>query len=469
MAAEIKFGTDGWRGVIAWDFTYENVRRLAQALADYINENAPSEDEGKSAKVFVGYDHRFMSDLFAADIASILRSNKIDVILSQCPVTTPMVSMLTIKKFWLGIMVTASHNPAQYNGVKVKLGGCSAPVRETKEIEQGIDENPVLFLYGQKAEQKNLTDLYQKYLSSVGNVKKIAALKGNIAVDYMYGTTSGWLEKLLPSNKIVALHDKHDPTFNGLQPDPSLKNMAELKKVLLAKKAIAGFAFDGDGDRFGLLDEKGNYITPSMVAGVLLHHLSKDKKFKGKVVQTVSMGYLPKRVARAKGLGFEEVPVGFKHVAEVMNLEDVAFGAEEAGGYAWKGGASDRDGLAVALAWLDILATTKKKVSELCDEVSKEYGASVYLRRDLAAAKPIDKAAFEEKLRKKLPKKIANFKVAEVSTLDGVKIYFENDEWLLVRPSGTEPLVRVYAEAATKKDTQALLDFGEKLVAQYIK
>lgn len=469
MAAEIKFGTDGWRGVIAWDFTYENVRRLAQALADYINENAPSEDEGKSAKVFVGYDRRFMSDIFAADIASILRSNKIDVVLSDCAVTTPMVSALTLKKFWLGIMVTASHNPAQYNGVKVKLGGCSAPSRETKEIEQAVDENPVLFLYGQKAEQKDLTDLYKKYLSSVANVKKIAALKGNIVADYMYGTTAGWLEKMLPSNKIIALHAEHDPTFRGLQPDPALKNLTELKKTVLDKKAIAGFAFDGDGDRFGLIDEKGNYVTPCLVAGILLHHLAKDKKFKGKVVQTVSMGYLPKRIARAKGLGFEEVPVGFKNVAELMNLEDVAFGVEEAGGYAWKGGTSDRDGLAVALALLEILATSKKKVSELCDEVAKEYGASVYIRRDLPIAKPVDKAAFEEKLRKKLPKKVGTFKVAEVSALDGVKIYFENDEWLLVRPSGTEPLVRVYAEAATKKDTQVLLDFGEKLVSPYTK
>ncbi len=469
MAADIQFGTDGWRGVIAWDFTYNNVRRIAQALADYINENAPSDEEGKMAKVFVGYDRRFMSDLFAADIASILRSNKIDVTLSDRPVPTPMVSALTLRKFWLGITVTASHNPAQYNGVKVKWAGCSAPSRETREIEQLIDANPVLFLYGQKAEQKNLTDLYQKYLMGTANLKKIAALKGTVAVDYMYGVTAGWLEKLLPSQKIIALHAEHDPTFRGLQPDPSLKNLAELKKTVLEKKAIAGFAFDGDGDRFGLIDEKGNYVTPCLLAGVLLNYLVKAKKLKGKVVQTLSMGYLPKRIAREHGLTYEEVPVGFKNVAERMALEEVAFGVEEAGGYAWKGGSSDRDGLAVALACLEIMACTKKKISELCDEVSKQYGASVYQRRDLPAAKPIEKGAFVEKLRKKLPKKIGNFKVAEVATTDGLKIYFEQDEWLLVRPSGTEPLVRVYAETATKKDTQLLLDFGEKLVAQYIK
>lgn len=469
MAADIKFGTDGWRGVIAWDFTYENVRRTAQALADYINENAPSDENGKMAKVFVGYDRRFMSDLFAADIASILRSNKIDVTLSDRPVTTPMVSALTLRKFWLGITVTASHNPAQYNGIKVKRGGRSASSRETKEIEQLVDAKSVLFLYGQKAEQKNLTDLYQKYLATMANLKKIASLKGNIVADYMYGAAAGWLETMLPSNKIIALHEEHDPTFRGLQPDPAVKNLGELKKTVLAKKAVAGVAFDGDGDRFGLIDEKGNYVTPCFVAAVILDHLVKTKKLKGKVVQTVSMGYLPKRIARASGLGFEEVPVGFKNVAERMGLEEVAFGVEEAGGYAWKGGSSDRDGLAVALMWLEIMAVTKKKASQLCEEVARQYGSSVYQRRDLPAAKTVDKTSFVEKLRKKLPKKIGNFKVAEISTLDGLKIYFENDEWLLVRPSGTEPLVRVYAETETKKDTQALLDFGEKLVAQYIK
>ena len=165
----------------------------------------------------------------------------------------------------------------------------------------------------------------------------------------------------------------------------------------------------------------------------------------------------------------EEVPVGFKHVAEIMALEEVAFGVEEAGGYAWKGGSSDRDGLVVALTWLAMMADTKKKPSELCDQVAKQYGASVYQRRDLVLSKPIDKALFVEKIRKKLPKKIGTFKVAEVSDLDGFKIYFENDEWLLIRPSGTEPLLRIYAETATKKDTQLLLDFGEKLAASFLK
>ena len=173
MATEIKFGTDGWRGIIAWDFTFENVRRAAQALADYISENAPSDENGKLPKVFVGYDCRFMSDLFAADIASIVRSNKIDVTLSSCPVSSPLASCLSISKFWMSVMVTASHSPAQYNGLKIKIAGGSASSRLTKEVEEFADKNSVLSLYGQKAEQKDLTDVYFKYVSSHVNLKKL--------------------------------------------------------------------------------------------------------------------------------------------------------------------------------------------------------------------------------------------------------------------------------------------------------
>ena len=285
----------------------------------------------------------------------------------------------------------------------------------------------------------------------------------------MHGAAAGWLEKVLPSAKITALHAQTDPTFNGVQPDPVMHNLTELKKTVIAKKAVAGFAFDGDGDRFTLLDEKGNYVTPCLVAAVLLNYLLKFKKVKGKVVQTVSMGYLPKRIARAHNMAYEEVPVGFKHVTDMLALEDIAFGAEEVGGFIWRGGVKDPDGVATALLWLEMLATTKKKSSELCEEVIKEYGSSYYQRVDLPIAKAVDLATFVDKARKKLPKKFGTAKVSNIATEDGLKVYFENDEWLLVRPSGTEPLVRVYAEAATKKATQELLQVGEKLAAGFVK
>ncbi len=469
MATDIKFGTDGWRGVIAWDFTFANVRRVAQALADYINENAPAEEDGKTSKIFVGYDRRFMSDMFAEVIASIFRSNKLDVILSDRPVSTPVASCLTLSKFWLAVLVTASHNPANYNGIKIKVAGGSAPVRVTKEVEQLLDQNSILSLYGQKAEKKNLTDVYLKYVASRVNMKKINAMKGKIVMDYMYGAASGYMEELLPGPRVIALRPEHDPTFRGIQPEPVEKNLADLKKEVVAKKAVLGVAFDGDGDRVALVDEKGNYLTPCLLAAVLLDYLIKNKRLKGKVVETFSMGYLLKRIARKYDMLFEEVGVGFKYVAERMSLDDVAFGVEESGGYAWKGSVPDRDGLLVALTFLEIMAVTGKKASQLCEDVTKEYGASVYLRKDFPISKPMDKASVVEKMRKKLPKKVNGRKIAELYTADGLKIILDNDEWVLIRPSGTEPLLRVYAEAALKKDTQALLDFGAKIVTPYLK
>lgn len=469
MATDIKFGTDGWRGIIAWDFTFANVRRMAQALADFINENAPAEEEGKTSKIFVGYDRRFMSDMFADTIASIFRSNKIDVILADRPVSTPVASCLTLSKFWLAVMVTASHNPANYNGIKIKLAGGSAPVRVTKEVEQLLDQNTILSLYGQKAERKDLTDVYLKYISSRVNMKKIKAMKGKIVMDYMYGAASGYMEQLLPQARVISMRARHDPTFNGIQPEPVEKNLADLKKEVVAKKAVLGVAFDGDGDRVALVDEKGTYLTPCVLAAVLLDYLIKNKKLKGKVVETFSMGYLLKRIARKYDMLFEEVGIGFKNVAERMFLDDVAFGVEESGGYAWKGSVPDRDGLLVALTFLEIMAVTGKKASQLCEEVAKEYGSSVYLRKDFPITKPMDKAAVVEKMRKKLPKKVNGHKIAELYTADGLKIILDNDEWVLIRPSGTEPLLRVYAEAAVKKDTQALLDFGAKIVGPYLK
>ncbi len=460
--AEIKFGTDGWRGIIAWDFTFENVHLLAQALAEYINTNAPVLENGKMPQIFVGYDCRFMSDKFAEDIASIFRSNKIDVVLSDRPISTPVASCLSQHKCWMAIVVTASHNPAHFNGIKIKFAGRSVPQRITKDIEALIGQNSVLKLYGKYAEKKDLTDVYFKYIASRVNTKKLSSFKGKVVVDYMHGSAAGYVEKFLPAKQVIALHSGRDPEFNNIQPEPVEKNLAELKKTVLEKKATLGIAFDGDGDRVALIDEKGTYLTPCMIAAILCDYFIKHKKLTGNIIQTVSMGYLLKRIARAHQMRFEEVSVGFKNVAERMNLEDVAFGVEEAGGFAWKGGVSDRDGLAVALAFLNVMVQTKQKASELCAAITHEYGPSVYIRQDYPLTKAVDKAAFTEKLRKKMPKKIGSHKAVELNTLDGLKIILDNDDWLLIRPSGTEALLRIYAESATKKETLALLEAGAK-------
>ncbi|ACC97680.1 Phosphomannomutase [Elusimicrobium minutum Pei191] len=466
--ADIKFTTDGWRGIIAWDFTFENVRRLAQALADFINENAPSSEPGKHT-VAVGYDRRFLSDRFAADIAAILRSNKIDVILLSEPVSSPVLSCLSMEQFWMGIIVTASHNKPHWNGVKIKIEGASASPRITKEIEGFIDESPVLYLHGQKAEQKDFKNVYLKYLNSHINTKKIQGIKSPIVFDYMYGSAAGIAEKVLPKNKIITLREEYDPSFKGIKPEPIAENLTELMTAVTKNKAALGIAFDGDGDRVTIIDEKGSCLTPEILSAILLNYLIKNKKLKGRVVQTLSMGYLLKRIARKQNMPFEEVNIGFKYVAEKMAVEDVAFGVEESGGYAWKGIVPDRDGMIVALTFLYIMASTGKKASELVANIEKEYGASVYLRNDHPLKKPLDKGFLTDKIKRKVPAKILGYKIAQTITQDGLKIIFEDDEWLLIRPSGTEPLLRVYAETSDKKKTQALLDFGYKLAVPFIK
>ena len=464
--ANIKFGTDGWRGIIAWDFTFDNVKRMGQALATFININMPSNLEDKTGGVVVGFDRRFMADKVAADVASILKLNKLDVTLLKHPVSTPMISCLSFTKFWFAIMITASHNEPQYLGIKIKMNGGSVPLRFTKEIEELIDQRPAVYIPGHNVEPKEgLEEIYFKYISSKANLKKALTLKGKVAVDYMYGSACGYLENLISPKRVIALHTKEDPTFGGTKPEPRESALGELKKAVVANKCLFGVAFDGDGDRSAIIDEKGKYVTPMQISAVLLHYLIKYKKLKGKVLQCLSMGYLTKRIARENGLEFEELPVGFKHIAERTYLEDILFGAEESGGYCWKGTMPERDGLLLAVFLMEIMAARKMKISELVKETETLYGKSCYERQDVEIKKIFDAATFADKLKRKFPKKILGKEVSEILDIDGVKLIFPDDSWLLARPSGTEPIIRLYAEAAEKKQTDALLDLAAKTVS----
>lgn len=461
--ADIKFGTDGWRGIIAWDFTFNNVRRMAQALAGFINLNMPSNLERKTNVAVVGYDRRFMSDKFAADIASILKLNKIDVTLLKGPVSTPMISCLSYTKFWFAIMVTASHNGPEYNGIKIKMNGGSVPLRFTKEIEQFIDQKPVLYIPGHNVEGKSgLEKIYFKYISSKVNMKKALSVKGKIAVDYMHGSSAGYVENLIPSNRIIALNANEDPTFGGIKPEPKESSLGELKKTVLANKCILGVSFDGDGDRSAFLDEKGHYLTPMMISAIVLHHLVKYKKMKGKVLQCISMGYLTKRISKQYNLDFEEVSVGFKNVAERTYVEDILFGAEESGGYCWKGTMPERDGLLLMMFLLEVMSVRKMKMSDLVNEIEKTYGTSFYLREDIPLGKLLEHGSFVEKLKRKFAKKILGHNVKDLITIDGLKIVLDDDSWLLIRPSGTEPIIRIYTETPSKKQTEQFLEIAKK-------
>ncbi len=468
----IKFGTDGWRGIMARDFTFENVRRVAQAIADYVkDELSKTKDRKKSAlagPIVIGFDRRFQSDAFAREIGKVLQGNKLEPILLAEALPTPAVSFLTRKHRGLGVMVTASHNPAAYNGVKIKCDGRAALENITQAVETWIDKSQPT--RDSEVKEKSFREPYLQYLRSKVDAGRIKSrLKRPVVIDYLYGAAAGLMQDLLPSKHLITIHEKRDPLFGGINPEPIEQNLKELIARVRQEKALIGIALDGDADRIGIVDDTGAYFSPCQVFPILIEYLVTHKKLKGKIVQSVSMGYLSGRIARAYGLPFEELPVGFKHVAEQLHTGAAVIGGEESGGYAWKGNLPERDGLLTALMFLEMCTSLNKTPSQLWKEVAAKHGGSSFKRIDYRVAKPVaDKAVWAAKLVKKLPKKILGSDIKELIQIDGLKIILAEDHWLLMRPSGTEPLMRVYAESDNAKRTGELLELAKKWVAPAI-
>ena len=456
---DIKFGTDGWRGVMARDFTFDNVRKVSQAIAEYIKNLPPK--QRNNGKVVIGYDRRFQSDAFAYEVARVLQGNKLSPILAAEVLPTPAISFLTHKEKALGVMVTASHNPPSYNGIKIKLEGRAATPDITQAVESFINTtHPVV---EGDIERKSYRKVYLDFLKSRISPGPLANPKKPIVVDYLYGAASGMLEDLLHSKKLITLHDRWDPTFGGLNPEPIEKNLQELIAKVKEEKALVGIALDGDADRIGLIDDLGRYLTPCQVFPMIMEYLIHSKGLKGKVVQSVSMGYMSARIAKENNLAFEELPVGFKHVAEQLARGQAVMGGEESGGYAWKGALPERDGLMTALLVLEMCHKLKKTPSQIWADIEKKHGKSVFQRVDFHLHKPVaDKHVFTEKLKKKLPKKILDMPVRQLLDIDGLKVILENDFWVLIRPSGTEPLIRTYAETDSPQKTKTLLELAKK-------
>ena len=464
---DIKFGTDGWRGVMARDFTFENVRRVAQAIADYVKDETEKNKRKPlfTGPVFVGYDRRFLSDVFAREIAQVLEGNQLNPVLLAETLPTPAISYLTRKLKGLGVMVTASHNPASYNGIKIKFDGRAVMPNVTTAVEAMIDKN--MPSRSNEYKSKSYRDVYIDYLKGKVDGKKISAkLKKPVIIDYLFGAASGLLEEVITSKQVQAIHAKHDPLFGGINPEPIEANLKELMATVKERKALIGIALDGDADRIGIVDDTGRYFTPCQVFPMIIDYLMTQKKVKGKIVQSVSMGYLSARIAKATGVDFEELPVGFKHVAEALNAGQAVIAGEESGGYAWKGGLPERDGLVTALLFLEMCTVLNKTPSQIWKNIEEKYGKSVFKRMDYKLHKPVaDKAIFAAKIVKKLPKKILGSEIKTLIQIDGLKIILAEDHWLLMRPSGTEPLMRVYAESDSEKRTDDLLQVATKWVS----
>jgi len=467
---KIKFGTDGWRGVIADDFTFDNVRIVGQAIADYLKAEATGD---KQQEVAVGYDNRFLAEKYASLIAEVLSGNGIKVILSDKSVPSPCVSFaIAERKCAGGVMVTASHNPPQFCGIKFKApyGGSA-----TEEITRKIEKN----LYGNKVSESINPeliigeDLVPSYLARLKSFIDFAVVKDaglKIIADPMYGVGSNYMEEMLKDTNcsVITMHTRRDPLFGGLNPEPISEYLEELKDKVKEMNADIGLATDGDADRIGVVDDEGNYLTPHQVFPLLLLYMIREKGEKGKVVQTISLGYLSNRIARKFNLEFQEVPVGFKNVANLMLKENIFIGGEESGGYGYQGYIPERDGLLSSLFFVEMLAKTKKRLSTLLREMEEEFGKSFYKRVDFELGNTrwegLEKQQFVRELHKRAPKRLLDIPVKEIKTYDGIEFILEDDSWLLLRPSGTEPVLRVYAETDEPGKTEKLLAIGKEIL-----
>lgn len=460
---KIRFGTSGWRGIIAEDFTFEGVERVTQAIARYLK----SIKSGKKP-VMVGYDTRFLSPEFARVVAEVLAGNNIPVLFSKSFCPTPVVSFIIMKKKLSGgINITASHNPAPYNGLKFSpASGAPAPTAVTKQIEKLIEKisiknvKKMIFEDGvNKGLIKSVKPKkdYITQLHKLVDFNKIKSAKLKVRADSMFGTSSEYLFDILKDfTDIKVINDFRDPLFGGHSSEPDAENLSDLSKLVKKDKADIGIATDGDADRFGIVDEKGRFIPPNMVISMLLQHLVKNKKLKGGVVRTIATTHLIDEISRLYKIDkIYETPVGFKYIGEKMLAEDIIIGGEESGGLSIFSHIPEKDGILADLLMIEMIAYEKKSISEILKNLFKKIPKPVFNRLDLAI-KPDLKDKILAEFEKLKWNEIMDKKLIKKDTRDGLKLVFHDKSWILIRPSGTEPKLRIYIEAVKKKDLMAI-------------
>jgi len=464
---EIRFGTDGWRGVVGQDFTLDNVRVVAQAIADYVNSASDSKKE-----LAVGYDARTLSVESAEAIAEVLAGNDIRVLLSENIVPTPtLVYAIEHRSLGGGVMVTASHNPPRFNGIKFKpYYAGSADVEITTAIESRLGKVQPKVISLEEAKRNGsvrVVDLWASYeenLRSYVDLRVLGEAKLKVVADPMHGCQGRLLERVLSetSCRVETIHAEPDSAFGGLSPEPIPPHVEELQKAVLEEGADIGLAADADGDRVGAVDAGGQFVTPHQILAMLLLHLHNNRGWRGIVVKTITTSTLIERIARDLRLPWRETPVGFKHICQIMRNEDVLIGGEESGGISFKNYFPERDGALSGLLLLELMATEGKKIEEIMSHIDATYGSFRYRRRDIGLSEEKKKKLFDS-LKSNPPCHIGEEDVAEVKTYDGVKLILENDDWLMLRASGTEPIVRIYAEAKSFEKVDKLLAAGNSI------
>jgi alpha-D-glucose phosphate-specific phosphoglucomutase len=471
----IGFGTDGWRAVIADTFTFANLRLIAQAVADAINKQ---HEGSEPPAVVVGYDTRFLSDRFAAEAARVLAGNGIIAWLTRTDAPTPAISY-NVKKMGAdaGIVITASHNPPRYNGFKLKAPyGGSATAEQCALVEDELVANerrargPNMLDYEKALEMGLIRRFdpsweYYQHLSSLVDVDKISERELNIVSDAMWGAGRGAFLTILSRSRcrVSEIRAVLNPGFGGIHPEPISRYLNELVAAVQRVQADVGLATDGDADRIGAIDALGNFVDPHHVFALTLRHLVENRGQRGAVVKTVSTTFMINNLCEKYGLPLHETPVGFNHIADLMMQEDVLIGGEESGGISIRGHIPEGDGILMGLMLLEIMAQTRAPLHEIIADLQANFGPAHYGRIDTVLSKQLPKREMVERLSNGAPGTLIGERVSKVDTLDGVKFYLEDKSWLLIRPSGTEPVLRIYAEARTPDAVQGLLKEGSQM------
>jgi alpha-D-glucose phosphate-specific phosphoglucomutase len=476
----IAFGTDGWRAVISDTFTFENVRIVAQAIADYVLEFASADacaGRGK-AEVVVGFDTRFLSDRYAREVARVMAGNGVIANLTRADAPTPAVSYAVFEKqAAAGVMITASHNPPRYNGLKLKapFGGSALP-EQSRYVEALLERNqreargPNLMEYERALELGLIRRFdpawaYYQHLSSLVDLDRVSNGELRVVADAMYGSGRGAFRDMLSRTRcqLYEIRGEMNPGFGGIHPEPMAHFLQALVAAIQTHHADVGLATDGDADRIGAMDALGNFVDPHHIFALVLRYLVEQRHWTGAVVRSVSTTRMVDRLAKRYGLPLYETPVGFNYIADHMLNGDVLMGGEESGGLSIKGHIPEGDGILMGMLLLEVMAHAKVPLHELIEEIQRELGPTVYVRRDIPLRRAVAKAEMVARLKEQAPAELAGESVVEVSTLDGVKYVLADDAWLLIRPSGTEPVLRVYAEGRSPAEVQALLAYGEQV------
>lgn len=469
-SVKISFGTSGWRAIIAEDFTFDNVRLVSQAMVDYLKAHNQKE------KIIIGYDTRFLSGHFAQICAEVFASNKIEVLLSDRDTPTPAIAYNIInQKLGGGINFTASHNPPEYNGIKFSPAYGGPAQREvTKAIEARIIE-----LQG-KGEKFKLSSDYNKYIKSfdpkpayLSRLKQIIDFscikkaKLRIGVDCMYGTSRGYIDQLLKSNvkEIVMFHNFLDPLFGGFPPEPDKPYIQDMIQHVKKNKFDLGLGCDGDADRFGIVDKGGEFLYPNEIITLLFNYLLKTRPKAKKVARTLSTTHMIDAIAAAHGIELIETPVGFKYIGEALDQGDCIIGGEESGGLSIQGHIPEKDGILACLLVAEMVARERKTLNQMLSELYKKYGKFYSGRINMHLGKT-QKEVLLDRLRKLSKQQtFGNIPIKARNFTDGYKLIFDYNCWVMFRPSGTEPVMRCYYEAGSKKK----LSYIKELIDQFVK